>query len=453
MATGDVDSRDEVGADDVVRARMVEARRVRVSFDESLMDPDALRVVRRLVRHGFETYFVGGGVRDLLLGVRPKDFDVATSARPEQVRRLFRNSRIIGRRFRLVHVLFGPSKVIEVATFRRGEDVVKAEVGDRVALIRSDNVYGEAHEDALRRDLTINALLYDVQSREVLDFVGGMLDIRHRLIRTIGDASTRFFEDPVRMLRVIKFCARLDLGMLPEVYDGIVLARDALAAVSKPRLFDELLKVLRCGASHRAFWLMWETGLLQVVLPEVAALLDDGSDGSYGGSIDGSDGSSDEFDSVSDAVSGEHADDYLDDPAGETGDDRGDDHGHAHENACVDRRGGADRFWRVLSELDERVKRGGEPLCDVVLLTILLLEPLLEALDGSVDRMSVAFAYADPVFHRIAVPRRVADGVCRIAAILPKLGTRRQGRFSKTDTYFAALEVQSIVRSAQGLAI
>lgn len=151
--------------------------RVRIDIDESLLDPDALKVVRRLVRFGFEAYLVGGGVRDLLLGCRPKDFDVATAARPEQVRRLFRNSHIIGRRFRLVHVVFGVGKVIEVATFRRCPETEDTRAETEAMLIRSDNAYGQAHEDALRRDLTINALLYDVQKHEVLDFVGGMPDI------------------------------------------------------------------------------------------------------------------------------------------------------------------------------------------------------------------------------------------------------------------------------------
>jgi len=149
-----------------------------VDIDESCIDPDVLRVVRRLIRCGHEAYLVGGGVRDLLLGCRPKDFDVATGARPEQVRHLFRNSRIIGRRFRLVHVLFGPAKVIEVATFRRNPGDSELEDGEDPVLIRSDNVFGQAHEDAIRRDLTINALLYDVETREVLDFVNGMLDIQ-----------------------------------------------------------------------------------------------------------------------------------------------------------------------------------------------------------------------------------------------------------------------------------
>ncbi len=171
-----------------------------VALDEARIDPDVQKVLRRLVRHGYEAYLVGGCVRDLLLNRRPKDFDVATSARPEQVRELFRNSRIIGRRFRLVHVLFQGGKVIEVATFRKSpkEDDDGAEL-----LIKSDNVFGEAPEDALRRDFTINALFYDLEANQILDWVGGMEDVRRRVVHTIGDPETRFREDPVRILRAL----------------------------------------------------------------------------------------------------------------------------------------------------------------------------------------------------------------------------------------------------------
>lgn len=364
-----------------------EAHRIRVDIDDARIDADALKVVRRLVRHGFEAYLVGGGVRDLLLDRRPKDFDIATGARPEQVRRLFRNSRIIGRRFRLVHVIFGANKVIEVATFRRHPD---APDHPDALLIRSDNAFGLAHEDAIRRDLTINALLYDVESREVLDFVNGMPDIRHRVVRTIGDPRIRFLEDPVRMLRAIKFCARLDLGMVPELYDATVLTRDALTEVARPRLLEELFKLMRCGYSHRALWLMWETGLMHVVIPEIAALLDDDPESS----------------------------------------------------------GVVGRFWRMLTVLDRRTAQQGAPLNDITLMTLLLLEPLLEAVDGASDRTLAAYDFAEPLFQRLAVPRRIADGVCRIVAVFPKLRVRKPGRFARTELYRIALEVQSIAQDA-----
>src|SRR5689334_17800024 len=246
-----------------------------VDLDEELIDADAAKVVRRLTRHGYEAYLVGGGVRDLLVGRRPKDFDVATSARPDDVRRLFRNSRIIGRRFRLVHVLFGGGKVIETATFRR---TPAEDRGADDLLIKSDNVFGVADEDAYRRDFTINALFYDLEQKAVLDWVGGMPDIEHRVVRTIGDPIVRFREDPIRILRAIKFSARLDLAIAPSVYDSIVVCRDALARAARPRLFEELLRLLREGAAHRSVWLAWETGVLDVLLPELSSYLADAAE-------------------------------------------------------------------------------------------------------------------------------------------------------------------------------
>src|SRR6478735_2806241 len=154
-----------------------------IELDEDRIDADAAKVVRRLTRAGYEAYLVGGCVRDLLLGRRPKDFDVCTSARPDDVRRLFRNSRIIGRRFRLVHVLFGGGKVIETATFRRAPEESAGRDGDDL-LIRNDNVFGEAHEDAQRRDFRFNGLFYDLERREVIDWVGGMPDIEARSVHT-----------------------------------------------------------------------------------------------------------------------------------------------------------------------------------------------------------------------------------------------------------------------------
>jgi poly(A) polymerase len=249
-----------------------------VALDEARIDADAAKVVRRLERSGFQAYLVGGCVRDLLLEGKPKDFDIATSARPEDVRAIFRNCRLIGRRFRLAHILFG-SKVIEVATFRRSPQTEApeddgAEVLDDI-LIRSDNVFGDAHEDAIRRDFTINALFYDLDRREVLDWCGGMNDIARRTIHTIGDPTVRFREDPVRILRAIKFAARLDLGIDPEVYDAMVACREELARAARARLFEEILRLMRGGAAHRSMWLLWEIGAMAILLPELSAFLDD----------------------------------------------------------------------------------------------------------------------------------------------------------------------------------
>ena len=176
------------------------------ALDHALIDGDAERVVRRLTKGGFTAYLVGGCVRDLLLGLHPKDFDVATSATPNDIRATFRNCRIIGRRFRLAHVFFG-KKIIETATFRANPREDEGD-DDGDLLIRRDNVFGTETEDARRRDFTINGLFYDFEREDVIDHVGGLPDLEARLVRTIGDPDVRFREDPVRMLRAIKFAAR-----------------------------------------------------------------------------------------------------------------------------------------------------------------------------------------------------------------------------------------------------
>jgi len=276
------------------------------SIPRRLLDADAAKVIRRLNRHGHTAYLVGGGVRDLMLGRKPKDFDLATSARPYEVRDLFRNCRVIGRRFRLAHVLFAGGKVIEVATFRRDPsqhyEVIKpkiakniplcegpepvrliparnAAVDDDDLLITNDNVFGEPHEDAIRRDFTINGLFYDLERGEVIDFVGGVADLEEHLLRTIGDPNVRFREDPVRILRAIKFSARLDMGLDPAVYDGMVRHRADLQRAAAPRVLEEILRFLRGGAAQRSVFLAWDVGVLSEILPEVASFLDDDPQG------------------------------------------------------------------------------------------------------------------------------------------------------------------------------
>ncbi len=246
-----------------------------VTFEH--IDMDVQKVVRRLTRHGHEAYLVGGCVRDLLLGRQPKDFDVATSARPEEVRDLFRNSRIIGRRFRLVHVLFQGGKVIEVATFRRNPKDDKDDGEDpSELLIRSDNVFGVASEDAMRRDFTMNALFCDLEARQILDWCGGMEDVVERkVVHTIGDPETRFREDPIRILRALKFAGRLGFAITPDVYDAIVFCREALALAARPRVAEEIMRLLRGGQARRTIYLAWETGVLDVLLPELSSLLYD----------------------------------------------------------------------------------------------------------------------------------------------------------------------------------
>src|SRR5258706_1838515 len=239
------------------------------SLDRSAIDPDADRVVRKLTRAGYKAYLVGGCVRDLLVHRTPKDFDVATSATPNEIKATFRNSRIIGRRFRLAHVFFG-SKIIEVSTFRanpRDED-------DHDLLIRRDNVFGTETEDARRRDFTINGLFYDVEREEVIDHVGGLADLEAKLMRTIGDPDVRFQEDPVRMLRAIKFAARLEFGFEPAAWLAVLRWRGEISKCSPPRLLEEMHRLLRGGAARRSFELMVETGVLAVLSPYLAGLLE-----------------------------------------------------------------------------------------------------------------------------------------------------------------------------------
>lgn len=239
------------------------------SLDRAAIDPDADRVVRKLNRAGFKAYLVGGCVRDLLVGKKPKDFDVATSATPNEIKATFRNSRIIGRRFRLAHVFFG-SKIIETSTFRanpRDEDEIDL-------LIRRDNVFGTETEDARRRDFTINGLFYDVEREEVIDHVGGLADLEAKLIRTIGDPDVRFQEDPVRMLRAIKFAARLDFGFEPTTWRALLRWRGEISKCAPPRLLEEIHRLLRGGAARRSFELLVETGGLAVLSPHLAGLLE-----------------------------------------------------------------------------------------------------------------------------------------------------------------------------------
>jgi tRNA nucleotidyltransferase/poly(A) polymerase len=237
-----------------------------------LIDPDADKVVRRLARHGFQAYLVGGCVRDLLLQRTPKDFDVATSATPKEIRQLFRNCRIIGRRFRLAHIFFGP-KIIETSTFRanprEGDDASDADE----LLIRRDNVFGSDTEDARRRDFTMNGLFYDVEAERVIDHVGGMADLERRVVRTIGDPDIRFREDPVRMLRAVKFAARLDFTIEPVTLAALIRHRGEIAKCAQPRVLEELYRLLRGGAAHRSMALLIETGLAGNLSPQLATLL------------------------------------------------------------------------------------------------------------------------------------------------------------------------------------
>ncbi len=231
-----------------------------------LLDGDAVAIIHRLTRFGHRAYLVGGCVRDLLLSRKPKDFDIGTTARPRQVKRLFRNCRIIGRRFRLAHVFFG-EKIIEVSTFRRAAPE-PTESNREDLLLLDENVFGSAEEDAFRRDFTVNGLFYDVEAQNILDYVDGMSDVERRVMRSIGDPEVRLREDPVRILRAIKFAARLDFTIDPATLAAIERHRTDILKSAKPRVLEEILRLFRGAAAARSFDLLRETRVLEVILAE-----------------------------------------------------------------------------------------------------------------------------------------------------------------------------------------
>lgn len=246
-----------------------QATRVPFSFPHEAMDYEALSIVERLQQAGYVSYFVGGCVRDVLIGkTTPKDFDIATDARPQEVRRLFRNAQLIGRRFKLAHVYFAGGKTIEVATFRRPPSTDALDEG----LILEDNEYGTPETDAFRRDFTVNALFYDPLREELIDYVGGLDDIDAGLIRSIGDPALRFREDPIRILRAIKFAARLGLSYDPAVSEAMISERNSIAMAASPRLQLELVRYLRGGEAHRSYELLRRDGFLHLMIPELEAL-------------------------------------------------------------------------------------------------------------------------------------------------------------------------------------
>lgn len=235
------------------------------------LDPDAVKILKRLTRFDHTAYLVGGCVRDLLLDRKPKDFDIGTSATPRQVKRLFSNCRIIGRRFRLAHIYFQNGKILEVATFRAldAREDEETDKGEDI-LIRDDNVFGTPEEDALRRDFTVNQLFYDVNAGTVLDHADGLGDLRRRVVRTIGDPDIRFREDPIRILRAIKFAARLDFTIEEETLAALRRTRVEIPKAAPPRVLEEINRFCRGGAARRSFEWMFDTGVFDVVLEEVA---------------------------------------------------------------------------------------------------------------------------------------------------------------------------------------
>ncbi|MGP4123337.1 MAG: polynucleotide adenylyltransferase PcnB [Sodalis sp. (in: enterobacteria)] len=250
--------------------------RTQHSISRKEISENALKVLYRLNKAGYEAYLVGGGVRDLLLGKKPKDFDITTSATPEQMRKLFRNCRLVGRRFRLAHVMFGP-EIIEVATFRGHHQVLELEesvtasalTGHNGMLLR-DNIFGSIEEDAQRRDFSVNSLYYSVADFTLRDYTGGLKDLRDGTIRLIGDPETRYREDPVRMLRALRFAAKLDMTISRETAEPIPRLAALLHDISPARLFEEALKLLQAGHGEATYRLLCQYQLFQPLFPLIS---------------------------------------------------------------------------------------------------------------------------------------------------------------------------------------
>ncbi len=241
-----------------------------ISLDQ--VDNDALYVMEKLRHAGYTAYLVGGGVRDLLLKGKPKDFDISTSAKPEEIKQLFRNCILIGRRFRLAHIRFG-KKILEVSTFRSGDTQTEE-------LIIRDNVWGTEEEDVTRRDFTINGLFYDPSTQTIIDYVSGYPDIQKKLLRTIGQPFVRFKQDPVRMIRLLKFQARFGLEVNPDAHIALLECRSEITKSSPARILEELLRMLESGHAAPFFKLMSEHGMLALMLPALAHFMEtpEGSD-------------------------------------------------------------------------------------------------------------------------------------------------------------------------------
>lgn len=237
------------------------------SISRTQISDNALKVLYRLKKEGYDAYLVGGCVRDLLLGREPKDFDVVTNADPEEIRKIFRNCRLIGRRFRLAHVHFGKD-VIEVATFRGNGDVQdEKQILNKEGRLLRDNVYGTIEEDVWRRDFTVNALYYNIKDYSVVDYVGGMEDHKAGVLRLIGNPEIRFREDPVRMLRAVRFAAKLAFKLHPDCQKAIHANADLLESIPPARLYDEVLKLFLSGYALQTFEMLRHYGLFQVLFP------------------------------------------------------------------------------------------------------------------------------------------------------------------------------------------
>lgn len=251
-------------------------------ISRSDISDNALKVLYRLNKSGFEAYLVGGGVRDLLLGLKPKDFDITTNATPEQIRKLFRNCRLVGRRFRLAHIMFGP-EIIEVATFRGHHDQNPSDDKNLSAqaqngMLLRDNIFGSIEEDAIRRDFTVNSLYYNIEDFTLRDYVNGLKDLKAGVIRLIGDPETRYREDPVRMLRAVRFACKLNMRIEPKTAEPIYQLAHLLKEIPSARLFEESLKLLQAGQGYATYKLLKKYGLFEQLFPVIASRFTENGD-------------------------------------------------------------------------------------------------------------------------------------------------------------------------------
>jgi poly(A) polymerase len=362
-------------------------------------------VLYRLRGAGYKAYLVGGSVRDLLLSRVPKDFDIGTDAHPQVVRRLFRNCRLIGRRFRLAHILFANGKVIEVATFRRRPEPA-VDASGRELLQTSDNTFGTPREDALRRDFTINGLFYDISDFSVIDYVGGLDDLEAGLVRTIGDPDIRFQEDPVRMMRAVEFASRLGFAITPDGYEAILRHRKEIVKSAPPRVTEELAQALRGGHSLPTLLLMREVGLLDGLLPELATVL------------------------------------------------REIDPDHPRATGHL--------FWALLDVLDAERRR--ERVFDDAVLFALIFLPIVRArvrevaADGDPDAGRLAVLIEDvvsPLSFRMSLPRASSDRIKQALAIVGRLSHRPDSRgptrrLAFREAFATALDLFELTAMATG---
>lgn len=424
-----------------------------MTIDLSQIDPDAVKVVQRLRRFGHEAYLVGGCVRDLLLGKKPKDFDVSTSATPPELRRTFRNCRIIGRRFRLAHIFFGP-KIFETSTFRapprEGEDEEKlpAEGVSEDLLIRRDNVFGTAEQDAQRRDFTINGLFLDPESGEVTDYVNGMADIEARLVRTIGDPDIRFREDPIRILRAVKFAARCELSIEPETLRRMVEHAQEISKCAQARVSEEFFRLLRAGAAHRSTELLVELNLLPVLMPA----LDDWRQGK----------SAPTKASSRSQVSASDDDDLADDD-GDAADAEARDggvsveaSGPAPEAAPVD----PQRLWAYLAALDKTTSSSEGSPSNAVVIASLLMPWLYQALvpgSGMRDVGHLVSHGLRPFIEQLRISRRDAENTRQLLLMMRHFipskqpQRRRPPRISNRDLATDLTWLVKVVATAEEL--